>query len=1516
MSRLVCRIGLVCVLGWTWCAPAAGQLILRPQNGPEEPADPYLLPRHELLQAYAEAKEQIGNKDYPDAIRNLQRILDEPEDYFLRPVRRGIFPPVQAADEGGVSTLKGEARRLLSELPDEGQKSYELLRGISSAEAFAEARSRDDIAAVEVLVRRSPLTAAGLAAQRWLADRAYDDGRFLTAARIYVQLATLPSSGELKPALTTRAAFAAWQAGQREVAVRLIREARSAAGSDSLKLAGVEIDWFERPEQAANWLQQTTPSVGSSEAPAETWSMSLGDATRNAVAAEVSPAGGEQWRISTLAHVRPDVTPERSELIREFLQRQVRAARESLQADRIPAIPSAQPLVVGDRIVYRTVNDVTAVDAATGMLAWRGALENPDVRQAVRTLESDFDEQTTLDDFGSMFESVLKVQSFENGAAGNLSTDGRFVYALEEPQLVTAGNVGNLRVTTDQLVNRLVAYELEGGRIAWEVGGTRSQKDPLYSGTWFLGAPLPVDDALYMLCETSGEIRLVCLASSEEGVELRWSQGLMRPDQLQEIGTHPFRRWTDLSPSYSEGLVVCPTSAGAVICVDPAGRMLRWMYEYESDVSLASLRNMPDRQFVQGRAVIPSPRGEADRWRDEAVLIAGDRVILTPRDSGLLHCVDLDRGELVWSRPREEGLYVAAVHEDLVLVVGRSSIWTVRLEDGSDGWDKPQQIPAPSGRGLNLGDRYLLPLSTGELLTLDVRSGRILARSRLSGQTLPGNLAAGEGRLVSLSAGSLAAFTPLAGLEQQIADGLERNPRDAAALARRGELRLHRGDEAGGVQDLRDSLAARPDQHVKSVLAGVMLEAVKGDFERNRGLAAEIETLIAPGPQRDQFLQLVAENLERRGEGLDALRAYLRLAQHAGFEKRLETLAPDWMVRGQRVVRGRIQTLVAALSAGERVVAQGEIQKLLQAAAVQDGGPAELQRWLRLLGDLPEAAPFRLQAAEAMSSEPQGLAWSLTWAGVADSPIPEIAGPAVARFAARAVVRKRFDAAQFWIQRLKDKFPAQDCLDGKTGLQLAETWEALPEFQATTSTSLLWPTGEAELQRVTERNPLIRSVRLPVLSRSDDSRGWSFEYSVEAGEPTVIARNAKGERQWAVPVPPAEERLPFGLSSPDQAFVRLRGDFLVLVLETHMVAFDTSAPGEPRKLWVHSLARRRSGEGDQRARIVRAEQGRLIYRNAPGDVLGVTAETVIYGIGGELGALDLLTGRTEWVRYDVAPWTSSFVDDEQILLQFQQVAVTPDGAPLLAYRVADGAPLPPRRLPRGNVLWSEGCRALLQTVHPPQGQSWQLVNLASGETEWSRDLTATGRPWVQETPAEILVVDTTGELTAWGLEDGQPRWNLELPVKFAATDIPILLVQPQGDRRLLLCGTDQQTQVRVFPDSPHQQVAMDATAIMLDASTHAVLWQTPLGWNSFDLGQAPWSPILAAASRQFQLGGGAPGQRLAIVILDKRSGQKLYESSENSAASYIALNYEPGARDLKLQMMNWSFQLQFADEMP
>ena len=97
----------------------------------------------------------------------------------------------------------------------------------------------------------------------------------------------------------------------------------------------------------------------------------------------------------------------------------------------------------------------------------------------------------------------------------------------------------------------------------------------------------------------------------------------------------------------------------------------------------------------------------------------------------MLHCLDVLDGQPLWKRPRGQGLFIAGIADDRVVIVGRNQIESFRLQDGTQ-LGTPTSIPAPSGRGLLLDGRYLLPLSTGEIATLDLSDSRIVARSRLS----------------------------------------------------------------------------------------------------------------------------------------------------------------------------------------------------------------------------------------------------------------------------------------------------------------------------------------------------------------------------------------------------------------------------------------------------------------------------------------------------------------------------------------------------------------------------------------------------------------------------------------------------------------------------------------------------------------------------------------------------------------------------------------------------------------
>src|SRR5207253_664923 len=61
--------------------------------------------------------------------------------------------------------------------------------------------------------------------------------------------------------------------------------------------------------------------------------------------------------------------------------------------------------------------------------------------------------------------------------------------------------------------NKLVAIELDTGKLKWQLGGRAEQNDDPKSlkDSFFLGSPLPLAGKLYALNEKNSELRLVCL---------------------------------------------------------------------------------------------------------------------------------------------------------------------------------------------------------------------------------------------------------------------------------------------------------------------------------------------------------------------------------------------------------------------------------------------------------------------------------------------------------------------------------------------------------------------------------------------------------------------------------------------------------------------------------------------------------------------------------------------------------------------------------------------------------------------------------------------------------------------------------------------------------------------------------------------------------------------------------------------------------------------------------------------
>ena len=171
--------------------------------------------------------------------------------------------------------------------------------------------------------------------------------------------------------------------------------------------------------------------------------------------------------------------------------------------------------------------------------------------------------------------------------------------------------------------------------------------------------------------------------------------------------------------------------------------------------------------FGLGNYMLPFNMNE-DRWLDSAATIVEGKVLLTPSDSDELHCLNLVDGTVLWKRPRGQGLYLACASSGKAVVVGRTHLHAWKLADGNAAWKEPIPIPMPSGRGFRTGALYRLPLSTGEIATVDLGSGHIIARSKSRTGYVPGNLVASGGAIVSQTTNAVVGYKSLSDLNAGI----------------------------------------------------------------------------------------------------------------------------------------------------------------------------------------------------------------------------------------------------------------------------------------------------------------------------------------------------------------------------------------------------------------------------------------------------------------------------------------------------------------------------------------------------------------------------------------------------------------------------------------------------------------------------------------------------------------------------------------------------------------------------
>lgn len=1455
-------------------------------------------PSRELTQKLHMARQLLAERRYAEAVGLLNTLLEAEEDYFLLD-----------GSSGGVRGLRAEAQRLLGAMPREGRELYELRYGARARQMLAEAAASGNAQALAEVSRRFFHTQAGYEATLLLGLYYLDHGSPLAGALTLQRLGQIPEVAEqFEPGLSVLLATCWSRAGASGKAREALEAVRVRQGRASLRIAGVEVPleaMFSRLAGAASEGQPALPA-------SQEWLSAGGNAAHNAAASGEGPLLSLTWRVPTTESPRVEKTV--LEISRAFRQRDQWA------------VPALRPLVVGDKVLMRTVRNLLAVDFVTGKRVWEVPTDDPIESLTNGVADSPFQPPQVDVRFG------LRLRLWGDATYGALSSDGQFVFAVEDLTLdVTPFRQGFPFAQRDprteaRTYNRLAAFDVKTGKLVWHVGGTPDEWPLPLAGMFFLGPPLPLAGQVYVLAETKGEIRLLALEARSGA--LQWSQQLAVVDQERDLPFDPLRRLAGLSPSYADGVLVCPTANHAVVALDLASRSLLWGFAYGEEEQESGF--MGPFQAPRGLVMEIDP---AARWADSCAILAEGKVLITPADSDWLYCLDLLTGKLCWKAPREDNLYLACVVDGKAILVGRRGMRAYYLQpvprqpEGPEEGGTPEpawegrtlEYPGgalPSGIGFLSGGHYYVPLSSGDVLAVDVKAGAVARTYRSRRGAVPGNLVACRGRILSQKADSLEAFYQLDALRAAVAQRLKSQPEDPEVLALHGEILWDEGKLDEALDVLRKAYRGNPLPNYRNLLREAWFDALKTRFATYRAQATEVESLLDAPEHQKTFLRLFVTGLMSAGEHGAALKQLQKLMEWDNHGRQMERVDAGHQVRSDRWV----QTALAQLRQAAGAEVQAEIDRLAgQAleAAIQAGSTEALQRFLDYYGGLPLADQARWHLVQKLRIAARYLPAELLLRRLGRSSDRRQSARAAAELASLLREANLPEHAAIAYRFLAERFGDVVLADGKTGRQVLETLPAEDPIRKSLRLAEPWPRGRVVIGKERPRGPLPPPLSTAVVPLPEGGGAFYRDamFELQSSTQSVQARNGWGLPIWQWPVGDLFRQGRFSIHSG-----AMRGAVLdhlvVLSLGSRVVALDTLTVGRsgvPATLWSTDLEQSSPLPGAMarlRGRRVMAiyQQPRLDAPLLPATI--ISEQLVCYQRFHELHGVDPVTGQTLWIREDTRAESSVFGDDQYVIV------LPPDENVAMVLRAADGSLLGTRVIPEGRlgtvgryvVAWQPGLSG--------GGQQGELSVLDpwTGQPLWPP------RRFAENAKAALLgkeavgVLETQGRFVLLRLADGQTV--VDTPVLPEPSLAEMFLFEWPGGYVLVANSLER-------PESkPLQIYGMHGipSAHIHRARVYGFdrngkkLWQEPaVVTDQFLLTHQPARlPALIFACGTLQRRGVSLGQqRVVWVAVDKRTGQTIRPKEFSDWSTNLRLSGDAEQKVIRIELQKESITLEF-----
>ncbi|MEZ6137653.1 MAG: PQQ-binding-like beta-propeller repeat protein [Pirellulaceae bacterium] len=1441
--------------------------------------DMILLAPRALMRMLREGETAIAEGRYTDAVNALGALISDDYDGLPEDLRGQDFFVETGIQGLYQKSVKGEAIRLLSSLPAEGRKTMEIQFGATARLALDSAIQDRDFASIGEVARKFVHTDAGYDAQVLIAQYNLTRGYPLAAAGTLQNLLEYPAARERFGAqLAYATSIALLQAGNRELAVATLRLAVRDFPGASLMVGGQQIavaattDWATILERQSKTLPSIDPTP-------DAWLTAGGAPSRSAFSDAGMPLPNRRWE---------------KEIHSSVLEREALLDVEELaQKSGNVILPKFELRMIDDTIIAKTTDGgVVGIDFKTGNTQWERYFGS----SAAPLKGISWGNRYSNEDAVSR---ELQDRVWGSSAFGRLSCDAeRFYFVSREgeeplnPRTIFNGSI--IARDSNYLEGVSIAQQ---GAILWRVGGADGQDEAALAGAYFLGPPLAYEGHLYCLLETNGEMKLAVLDPTNG--RLLWMQQLIQASMLP-IRFDEGRQAQALSPTISDGVILCPTGAGAVVAVDLLTRSLRWGLVYRPQA-----RNAQNFGAFNVGAVEYMPL-EA-RWEDPGMIAQHGIVICSPPDFDKLFCRDILTGAPVKTHPRRSARYIAGLRGNNLILVSETGVTAVPLRDNVLSWE--MDFPAGlklAGKGLWQRDSILVPLTERTLIRVSLEDGSIIEQTKVD-QDL-GNLFAYRQQLLSVNATSISAYytrESLSDVEQRLAA----DPQDTWAMNRRAQLLADDGDLDRALDLLQRAFEIKPnDADTRFLMVDTLLDGLELDFDKYDELADKLDQVVELGPQRFRYLQQLALGKMRSGEHLAAFQRLFQLMQYQlemsdksqGRSSELR-LSSRYRVDSDAWIATQLARTYQAATPAEQQQMLTMINKTLGDV---DGTMVPLRRSrLRYLAWLQPVSPYLLDLAKEIrnsDSSEQTIAEQLV------QPILHVGEPASVAAATELLQTPAADDLKFLGPAGRSYDDAMYGLpSGMRAIAPAppnqQTKNVIPPQPIE---PIVWNHGRADYT-------VNKDFALYMLGRKLEVVGERYgrpNVSVALSNSLLVISNENGETIAPLSFNPASSD-----ANNLYARVHMRGGLLLLETGSEVAAFDLySGFNDQREalLWRHSLV---SASPENVYQQVQSSASSLVlgitlqHRQTDSQrqaVVGpLTPASLVIQSGTTVAGLDILNGRRLWER-------EGYGNDLRFAADGLEVAiVNPAEGKVEVIDCRDGALIREREF-RGD--WSNWFSHAGMLVDYRQAESktkidLRIWNALTGEVFKELSVSLTARAGACQRRFMVVVEPGRNELHYFDLHDLVYRQS-QVPIDRELTRINVERFQ---DRIVVLSvrgGRDLENEVI--------EHAVNGSVYAIDQHSGALAWDRPGRIHNmrFPLNQPRHSPFMVVQNIAKSNNNDQPSLA-ALALVDLRDGHLAFADDAIVVRSQgSGMQLKPTQQSLALAIGDKNYQFRFTNE--